>query len=205
MTLLFLCSFIAQLAITIISFYLVQWFHQINKHMKHFISTFTLVIIIGFGFQACADEEKRPKTEITTATNTTSDAFANAANSSGDAEQKLDAFMTAYINGMNTVLAEKDDDVAIDKMNALDATLTPNAQKIAPQIQAWVSGMTESDKKAFEERLASKPYFKSMLEMMFDPRLTTRMEKNPKFKEAFERMNEHTSAVMNEVEKKNAK
>lgn len=203
MVLLFL-SFTVQLAITVNSFYIVLWFHQINKNMKYFIVTFSLVIIISAGLLACADEQKRPKTETTTATNTTSGKFEAAANSSGGAEDKLDAFMGAYINGMNEVLAGNNDDAAIAKLNEMDAALTPNAKKVAPQIQAWVSGMTESDKKAFEERLASKPYFKSMLEMMFDQRLTTRMERNPKFKEAFERMNNHTSSVMNGVEGKSS-
>ena len=124
--------------------------------MKKQLGQLLAAIAVCAGLMACANDKKEAETTTTTATvETKGEVVTAATNSTSSAEQKLDDFMTAYVNGLNEMLAEKNDDAAIAKINAMDAELTPRAKLVAPQIQAWVSNMSESDKKA-EPRQPSK-------------------------------------------------
>lgn len=110
-------------------------------------------------------------------------------------EAKYDKLMEKYATGLKAAFAEKDDTKTIAMVNKLNNELYTEMEKIKPELESWVKGMTEADKEAFEQRAESKPYLKTMLEIMFNPEVGKRIENNPKLKAAMEAGNKRMESL----------
>ncbi|WP_162428267.1 hypothetical protein [Pontibacter pudoricolor] len=110
-------------------------------------------------------------------------------------EAKYDKLMEKYANGLKAAFAEKDDKKTIAMVNKLNNDLVTELEKIKPELERWIKGMTEADKEAFEQRAGSKPYLKTIFEIMFDPEIGKRVEKNPELKAAMDAGNKRVESL----------
>ncbi|NDK56882.1 hypothetical protein [Pontibacter fetidus] len=101
-------------------------------------------------------------------------------------EAKYDKIMEKYATGLKAAFAEKDDKKTIVMVNKLNDDMVTSLQQLKPELEKWIKGMTEADKEAFEERAGSKPYLKTIFEIMFNPEIGKRIEQNPDLKKALD-------------------
>ncbi|WP_299817872.1 hypothetical protein [uncultured Pontibacter sp.] len=101
-------------------------------------------------------------------------------------EAKYDKIMQKYANGLKAAFAEKDDKKTVTMVHKLNDEMVTALQGIKPELERWIKGMTEKDKEAFEQRAETKPYLKTILEIMFNPEIGKRIENNPELKAALE-------------------
>lgn len=101
-------------------------------------------------------------------------------------EAKYDRIMSKYATGIKAAFAEKDDKKTIAMINKLNDELVVEVEKIKPELESWVKGLTEKDKEEMEQRMANKTYLKTIFEVMFDPEVGKRIEQNPELKKAVE-------------------
>ena len=101
-------------------------------------------------------------------------------------EAKYDKAMDKYAVGLKAALNEKDDKKAVALINKINNDLVADLEKIKPELERWLKGMTDQDKEALEERMGGKTYFKTIFELMFDPAVGARIEKSPELKQALE-------------------
>ncbi|MBJ6117767.1 hypothetical protein JAO76_06175 [Pontibacter sp. BT310] len=111
------------------------------------------------------------------------------------AEAKYDKLMGNYANGLKAAFAEKDDKKTIAMVNKLNDELYTELEKIKPELERWVKGMTEADKEAFKQRAESKPYLKTIFEIMFNPEIGKRVENNPELKAAMDAGNKRVESL----------
>ncbi|MBC5993914.1 hypothetical protein [Pontibacter cellulosilyticus] len=105
-------------------------------------------------------------------------------------EAKYDKIMAKYATGIKAAFAEKDDKKTVALVNKMNNELVSELEKIKPELERWMKGMTEKDKEGFEQRMGEKAYFKTIFEIMFDPAVGARIEKNPELKQALEAGNQ---------------
>ena len=111
------------------------------------------------------------------------------------AEAKYDKLMSRYVTGLKAAFTEKDDKKTIVMVQKLNDDLVKGFESIKPEIESWIKGMTEADKEAFEKRAESKPYIKTIFQIMFDPEVGKRIEQNPQLKAALDEGNKRMKAL----------
>ncbi|MBB6609773.1 hypothetical protein H7F15_01870 [Pontibacter sp. Tf4] len=111
------------------------------------------------------------------------------------AEAKYDKIMEKYVNGLKAAFAEKDDKKTIVMVRKLNDEMVSSFEKIKPEIESWIKGMTEADKEAFSKRAENKPYLKTIFTIMFDPEIGKRIEQNPELKAALDEGNARMKAL----------
>lgn len=110
-------------------------------------------------------------------------------------EAKYDKIMEKYATGLKAAFAEKDDKKTIVMVNKLNDDMVTSLEQIKPELEKWVKGMTEADKDAFAQRAESKPYLKTIFEIMFNPEIGKRIEQNPELKKAIDSGNARINAL----------
>lgn len=110
-------------------------------------------------------------------------------------EAKYDKIMEKYATGLKAAFAEKDDKKTIVMVNKLNDDMVTSLEQIKPELEKWVKGMTEADKDAFAQRAESKPYLKTIFEIMFNPEIGKRIEQNPELKKALDSGNARMKAL----------
>lgn len=110
-------------------------------------------------------------------------------------EEKYDRIMEKYAVGLKTAFAEKDDKKAIVIINKTTNEFITEIEKIKPELERWVKGLTEKDKEELEKRAGEKAYLKTIFEIMFDPEVGKRLEQNPELKKALDAGNERMQAL----------
>ena len=101
-------------------------------------------------------------------------------------EAKYDKVMEKYALGMKAAFAEKDDKKTIAMATNLLNGLVAELEKMRPELELWFKGMNEKEKEALEQRIGGKAYMKTIFEILLDPAIGTRIEKNPELKKALE-------------------
>ena len=116
-------------------------------------------------------------------------------------EAKYDKIMGKYAAGLKVAFAEKDDKKTIALISKMNNELIAELEKIKPELERWIKGMTKKDKEAFEQRLGEKAYMKTVFEIMFDPAIGARIEKNPELKQVLEAGNKRMESIELDIEK----
>ena len=110
-------------------------------------------------------------------------------------EAKYDKIMEKYATGLKAAFAEKDDKKTIAMVNKLNDEMVSSFEKLKPELERWIKGMSEKDKEELEQRAGSKPYFKTIFEVMFDPEIGKRIENNAELKAALESSDKRMKAL----------
>ncbi|MEJ8803749.1 hypothetical protein [Pontibacter sp. H249] len=118
-----------------------------------------------------------------------------AASNTHPTEAKYDKIMEKYANGLKAAFAEKDDKKTIAMVNKLNDEMITSFEKIKPELERWIKGMSEKDKEGLEQRAGNKSYFKTIFEIMFDPEVGKRVENNPALKAALESSDKRMKAL----------
>lgn len=105
-------------------------------------------------------------------------------------EAKYHKIMENYANGLKAAFAEKDDKKTIAMVSKLNDEMIAGMEKIKPELERWIKGMSEAEKEAFGKRAESKPYLKTIFTIMFDPEIGKRIEQNPELKRVLEEGNQ---------------
>ena len=103
--------------------------------------------------------------------------------------------MEGYINKLQAAFAEQDDVKTIAMIQAAVDELVPKLEEMRPEIESWARSMSEQDKQAYRERARSKPYVKTMLELVYNPDFARRMESNPALQQAMQDASARTQAL----------
>ncbi|ANE51000.1 hypothetical protein [Flavisolibacter tropicus] len=172
--------------------------------MKNRIVLSALTLLAAVSLVSCGEDKKAPATETTvTATATETPASSKTVASSGvhPTEQKLYDFSSVYIDKIEAAIAEPDDDKAIARLNAINTEMKVQAEALKPEFQSWMGSLTKEEEKALGERIMQQPATAKAFQMMGDAKLVRRLEKNPKFRAAFEKANSGPTEVWQPNEK----
>ncbi len=110
-------------------------------------------------------------------------------------EEKYDKIMTVYANNFKAAFAQKDDAQTISMINKTTDSFIADMEKLKPELETWIKGMSEQDKEDLKARSENKPYIKSIIEIMFDINIAKRIEANPALKKAMEDSNARMEAL----------
>lgn len=160
--------------------------------MKNRIVLNACTLLVALSLFSCADDKKTSNTDTTvpasTSASETPASSTTVANSGiNSTEQKMYDFSSVYINKIEAAIAEPDDDKAIANLNAITTEMKVQAETLKPEFQSWVNAMSKEEAKALGERIMQQPATAKAYQMMGDAKLIKRLEKNPKFREAFEK------------------
>lgn len=167
--------------------------------MKHRIVLGTYALLVAVCLFSCSDDKKKSNTETAATTTTTTETSGTFKTPTGGAvhstEQKLYDFSSVYMGKIETAIAEPDEDKAIALLNAINTEMNAQAEALKPELESWVKSLSKEEAKAFGERMMQQPSAAKAVEMMADPNLIKRLEKSPKFQEAFEKANAGPSEI----------
>jgi hypothetical protein len=168
--------------------------------MKHRIVFGTFTLIVAVSLFSCSDDKKTSNTETTTpvtatATESPATSKSTTAGAVHSTEQKLYDFASVYMGKIETAIAEPDDDKAIELLNAINTDMKAQAESLKPELESWVKSLSKEETKAFGERMMQRPSTAKAFQMLGDPKLNKRLEKSPKFRDAFEKANAGPSEI----------
>lgn len=171
--------------------------------MKNRIILSACTLMIAVTLFSCADDKKAASNEATTASASENAAAASKTSTASafhPTEQKLYDFTSAYMVKIEAAVAEPDDNKAIAMLNSINSEMKSQAEALKPELTSWVKSLSESERKAFGERMMEQPSTAKAYKLMGDPKLAQRLNKNPKFREAFEKANNEPTQVWNTEE-----
>lgn len=117
-------------------------------------------------------------------------------------EEKLDDFLSDYVEDMKSALAETDDKKAAARIQQMKDEYGPRAKELKSEVEAWERSLSEEEKKEFEQRAEDKPYIKDLLTTSFSA--MGRMNKSPELRKAFEDLNSDMSFINEDVSNEEA-
>jgi hypothetical protein len=92
--------------------------------------------------------------------------------------------MADYVKLLKTTFAEKDDSKSITILKTASPTLKTRFDKLKPELEKWVSSMTDKEQEQFKQRLLTKPYIIDIFFLMNDEKIASRIEKNSELEKA---------------------
>ena len=95
------------------------------------------------------------------------------------AEAKYDRLMASHIAQFKAAFAEPNDQKTMAMITKATDQAIAEMDRLFPEFERWVKGMSEADKEAFQKRAEKKPYIADMMKLMFDPKMMERLQKNP--------------------------
>jgi len=111
------------------------------------------------------------------------------------AEQRLYAFISAYIMRMDAALAEPDDNKAIAKLKTVKSEMAIQARSVQAELNPWLRSLDGLERKAFHLRMMEQESISKAFQLLHDPRLALRLKKNPILRQTFEKVNKGPSEV----------
>ncbi|HYH15756.1 MAG TPA: hypothetical protein VD794_11075 [Flavisolibacter sp.] len=151
-------------------------------------------LMIATSLFSCADD-KKADTKATATIQSSTPLENTVASTVHPAEQKMYDLSSAFMAKIEAAIAEQDDDKAIALLKNIENEMGPRIAALKPEIEAWVMSLSEPEAKAFGERLFSQPTTEKAYKMMGDPKLNERLQKNAKFREAFENANAGSAKI----------
>jgi hypothetical protein len=99
-------------------------------------------------------------------------------------EDQMDLLMSDYVKLLKSTFAEKDDAKSISILKNATPGLKTRFDKLKPELEKWISSMTDDQQEKFKQRLQTKPYIIDIFFLMNDDKIAGRVEKNPDLEKA---------------------
>ncbi|WP_210462900.1 hypothetical protein [Rufibacter roseolus] len=107
-------------------------------------------------------------------------------------ELKMDKILNTYATRMKAAFLEKNDEKTIALIKTASDEAGAEMHKLKPELEKWAQehkNLKGAEKEAFEKRFQSKPYFKTIFEVMLDPAVAKRLQANPALDQAIKEGN----------------
>jgi hypothetical protein len=105
-------------------------------------------------------------------------------------EDQMDQLMTDYVKLLKSTFAEKDDSKSVSMLKIAAPGLKLRFDKLKPELEKWITSMTDEQQYQFKARLQTKPYILNIFLLMNDESIANRVEKNPELQKALGELGE---------------
>ena len=110
-------------------------------------------------------------------------------------EAKIDRLMQDYVVKLAEVKNQKDDQKAIQSMQAARTTFMQRAKEIQPLVKQWLESLPAKDAAFQKENLLMKPYFKHINDMVASYQLSNKLDENQQMKQSLEAMDDFMTVL----------